>query len=504
MQKFLNVKVGVEFYDALMSRPSFQGNWKAVSPAFYLVNRIAELNASMNGEAVEFYSGTIADIFQPYTGGGYGRFVEDLEPDILQIDRNCDYAGKPGSSLKAGEAGSCYKYKVTDYGCRLVHSANVAYLKALKGNPVVRRQNQKSISKRKVMFETYGDAVLDYVHDGLKHLSFDLDAAERAFAKSTWSDSQKAHVSRMLRSIETKKFEQLEFKASDGRIHHEEVRLKSDARFLLFYKGMPYRAALDIRCCHPTFFSCYLLSLPLSLHYLTDKGDKSVLAREHEDWVRLFCDPDIDPKEVVRLECGFPDIETAKMALNQSLNGSKRFPKYLAWLKKRFPTLFEIWQMTDIKDTGNAIARTYEHGLILEQGLHDRASTLEMKVLPEHDGIGVFAKDVGTDLESKLDSLASYIQSVSVRRFGVRVVIKTKLAFDWTSADLLLEMQHKRGELDKEYSKLKPVVNRLQKKFFASGCDHDRKAYEDARKREHQLLLRYRDVIDYWQQRDNR
>src|SRR6266536_2506761 len=47
VQKFLKLKVGVEFYDALMSRPSFQGNWKAVSPAFYLVSRIAELNATL-------------------------------------------------------------------------------------------------------------------------------------------------------------------------------------------------------------------------------------------------------------------------------------------------------------------------------------------------------------------------------------------------------------------------------------------------------------------------
>jgi len=58
-KKFLNLKVGVEFYETLMSRPAFQKNWKAVSPSFYLVNRIAKLSEMEHGEAVEFWSGTI-------------------------------------------------------------------------------------------------------------------------------------------------------------------------------------------------------------------------------------------------------------------------------------------------------------------------------------------------------------------------------------------------------------------------------------------------------------
>ena len=198
-------------------------------------------------------------------------------------------------------------------------------------------------------------------------------------------------------------------------------------------------------------------------------------------------------------------METAKAAMNQSLNGSKRFPKYLAWLERRFPTLFEVWQKTDVKDTGNAIARKYEHAMILDAGLNERAESLGIKILPEHDGVGVFADDVGMELQSKLDSLASYIQSVAVNRFGVSVVVRSKLVFDWASADLLLEMQHKRGELDKEYTKLKPIVNRLQGRFFASGCDEAaKKAYDDALKREHDLLRRYKDVIAYWEQRERK
>ena len=506
MRKFLNVKVGVEFYDALMSRPSFQRNWKAVSPAFYLVSRIAELNARNHGFPVEFWSGTIAKTFQPYTSGAYAPFVADLETlKILAIDHDYDYDGKRNGKVKAGEKGSCKKYKVTDYGCRLVHSANMAYLKALRDDPAVRRLNQKSISKRKVMSKTYKDAVLAYVDDGLRNLSFDLDAAERAFAKSTWSHVQKAHVSRMLRCIREKKFNDLEFNAEDGRIHHEEVRLKSGARFLLNYKGIPYKAALDIRCCHPTFFSLYLVSHPLSLHYVPHKGDKSALEREHEKWVRLFCDPDTDPKEVVRKACRFADVDTAKEAMNQTLNGSKLFPKYLAWLKREFPTLFEIWQKTDVKDTGNAIARTFERELILHQGLYDLADGLGIKIMPEHDGVGVFSNDDAAELQSKLDALRSYLESLSTKRFGVHIVVKSKFVFDWASADLLSEMRHKRKELEKELSELMPIENRRQKQYFATGRgDAAGQAYAVARQKVDELLVRYRDVIHYWVEREKK
>jgi len=497
MRKYLNLLVGVEFCDALMSRLSFQQNWKAVSPAFYLVGRIAELNARNNGEAVEFFSGTIATIFQPYTGGVYSQFLSDMEGlKILDIDHR--YKATPNKN------GHCKKYKVTDYGCRLVHSANMAYLKALKDDPALRRQNQRSISKRKVMSKTLKNPVLAYVHDGLKHLSFDYGALERTFTKSAWSDAQKTNVSGTLRTIAEKTFKEPEFTAGDGRIHHEVVRLKSDTRFLLRYKGMPYKAALDIRCCHPTFFSAYLRHHPITLHYVTHKGDMlAALEHEHKKWLALFCDPAEDPKEVVRKACRFTDDTTAKAAMNQSLNGSKRYPKYLAWLKREFPTLYEIWQQTDVADTGNAIARTFEHELVLHTGLCERAEAMGVKILSEHDGIGVFATDDGLALQSKLDSLASYIKSYSAERFGIPIVVKTKLAFDWASADLLTEMEHKLDELGKDYGKLKPCVNRAQRLYFSANRDtRHGQAYAEARKKEHQLLLRYKDVIESWAARE--
>ncbi len=43
--KFLNVRIGVDFYDKLSSHKAFNKNYKAISPAFYFLKRVAALNA---------------------------------------------------------------------------------------------------------------------------------------------------------------------------------------------------------------------------------------------------------------------------------------------------------------------------------------------------------------------------------------------------------------------------------------------------------------------------
>ena len=465
INKFLNLKVGVELYERLMTQPDYEQNWKAVSPAFYLVKRIAALNYIKDGQAVEFYSKTIGDIFKPYTAGRYLPFLAALRSlGIL------DYRERYRATLN--KTGDCRKYTVTDLGCQLLNSSNMEYLKALTIDPQQRRRNQKNISNRKVISKFYDDPVLDYVYDCLKHLSFDYEEAERMIAKSVWSNAQQANVSGILCSIRTKLFDELEVGEKDGRIHHELVRLKSDARVLLNYKDLPYKAVVDIRSCHPTFFSLYLLNHSYTLHYLTDNTDKATaLQQEHEKWIGLFCNPTTDPKEVIVQACGFKDMQTAKWAMNQTLNGSRRFPKYLAWLQKEFPTLFACWQKTKVKDTGNAIAREYERPLILDKGLNDLADTLGIKIISEHDGFGVFTDADGDKLQSLLNTLTNYLQSRSIRLFGVPIVVKSKRGFDWWNLDFVSEMDHKWSEFQKENSKLKLILNRLRRKCFAKGRD---------------------------------
>lgn len=499
-RKYLNVKIGVEFYDALMTVPCFQNNWKAISPSFYLVQRIAELNDMKKGGAVEFYSGTIADIFQPYTKGGYVVFVSALESlGILDIDHHY----RPTNNKQ----GDCMKYKVTDYGCRLVHAANMDYLKKLFFDPKVRRLNQKSISNRKVMKKSYDNPVLNYIYDGLKNISFDYAAAEQAIGKSVWSDGQKRNVSGILRRFGNKKFDDLEIGEKDGRVHHELVRLKSDARFLLRYDGLPYKACLDIRCCHPTFFSSLFVYPPLSLHYETDNQDISPeLAQEHKSWLAFFCNPAIDPKEVIRKACGYEDVEMAKAAMNESLNGSTAYPEYLAWLKSQFPVLYGLWRKSAVEDTGNALARNFEQQLMLHEDLYAYADKVGIvKLMPEHDGLGVFGANDDGELPSKIEAVKNYLRAYSIKQFGVPIVIKTKMVTDWANADLLMEMEHKREELGKDYNKLKPKVSRLQRSYFGSGRDRELgKHLGEALAKEYDLLRRNKGVINYWMEREKR
>jgi hypothetical protein len=230
------------------------------------------------------------------------------------------------------------------------------------------------------------------------------------------------------------------------------------------------------------------------------------LEREHKKWILLFCDPNKDPKEVIQQACGFKDVETAKAAMNQSLNGSTQYPEYLTWMKTEFPLIFQLWQETEVKSTGNAIAKTFERELMLHEELYDHAEGLGIvKIMPEHDGLGVFADEDDTELPFKLASLAKYLQTYAIKHFGMPIVIKTKKVIDWANTDLFMEMQHKRDELEKDYGKVKSQVNRLQRKYFSKNRDAKTgQELGEARKKEFALLRRYKGVIGYWVEREKR
>jgi hypothetical protein len=230
------------------------------------------------------------------------------------------------------------------------------------------------------------------------------------------------------------------------------------------------------------------------------------LEREHQKWISFFCDPNKDPKEVIQQACGFEDVETAKAAMNQSLNGSTQYPEYLAWMKTEFPLIFQLWQETEVKFTGNAIAKKFERQLMLHEELYDRAEELGIvKIMPEHDGLGVFAEDDDMELPSKLASLVKYLQTYSIKHFGVPIVIKTKMVVDWASVDLLMEMEHKREQLGKDHGKVKSKVNRLQRKYFSKHRDAKAgQEFGEAREKEFALLRRNKGVIEYWVEREKR
>ena len=142
---------------------------------------------------------------------------------------------------------------------------------------------------------------------------------------------------------------------------------------------------------------------------------------------------------------------------------------------------------------------------MLDQGLYAKATDLGIvKITPEHDGVGVFAEENDDQLPAKLASLAEYIKSVSVDLFGVPIFIKTKYVFNWASSDLFTAMQHQRSELDKEYDPLKYRMDCLRRKYFATKDAKSGEQLAAAKKKEEEILRRYKPVIEYWVERQKR
>ena len=94
------------------------------------------------------------------------------------------------------------------------------------------------------------------------------------------------------------------------------------------------------------------------------------------------------------------------------------------WIEKNYPALFEIWNNTDLKKTGNNISRFYETKLMLDPELILLAESMGLEVLTEHDGLGLFGDEGDPDLDTKVRNLRDWIQEKSVALFGLKVQVK--------------------------------------------------------------------------------
>lgn len=72
------------------------------------------------------------------------------------------------------------------------------------------------------------------------------------------------------------------------------------------------------------------------------------------------------------------------------------------------------------------ISKLYETRLILDPGLFELAAELEIDILPEPDGLGVFAAEGDLDVDEKAQALAARIENNCLRLFGFRTVVKVK------------------------------------------------------------------------------
>src|ERR1035437_7998155 len=494
--KITNPKIGLELYQLLISHQVFQDNQKAIAAAFNLLEYLAFKSHQKKIVRIPLHSELIETIFHKYTKGNYQQYIQALRTLGLIFYGDNDYIWSKDKTKK----GKCRRYVLSESCLALLATSSKEYLKALHTDKQLMKKTKRSIVKRKVLSKKYNDPVLDYIYDGLININYDFDESQKMLDKSCWSDLQKINVETYLAEFRTKSFSEIIYNETTGRIYHPELNIKSGARPILRYKNQKYVGVLDLRSCYPTFLSSIILKDAQKNNVtITDEMNE-----EHSKWISIFTSNTIEPKDYIKNKCGYDDTSEAKSAMNESINGGTSYPEFNMWIKTEFPTLFNHWQTMKIKDTGNAIGREYESKLILNPIVFKMADEMDIKLMPEADGYGVFSKDewASAALKSKLQSIQSYIQQHGAKLFGVPVVIKSKQTPDWSNIDLYGEMEFKRSELEKEYDEWKSLTRKCQRNAFGNHRPEDDKdlknRYYKMRDKEIPLLSRYAPVIEYW------
>lgn len=456
--KFLNTRISISFYNTLINHETFKNNWKAISPAFYFLNRISILSHRNNDLPVEFYHLTIKKIFQYYTrSNAYYKYLAALvELGLLVIKKN--YRPRYNNM-----SGYCKQYLVTKLGVQLLCDCNSEYLKKLHTDRQTMRNNQKRISEHKLYDFNYNDYVLSYIYDGLVNFSYDYPKVQEIINQNNWPQETINSINNCLIDFKQKDFGPLKYNEADNRVFNEFLAMKSDIRTAFRYKNMTRKAIMDIRACHPTYFSSYLISLIEfkttktntntntetsttkvdTLHYVGSKSDKSAfseklislsnlkredfeqdLMAEHENWIHLFSNPAVDPREIIALELDKTKDEV-KNELNQVLNGNRKYTKVINWIKEYYPVLFFVWLNTNTKETGPNISKNFETKIMTDKSIFNLADSLNIKLAYEYDGFSVFSEDENTVLLGKIQQITNKIKSISKEITGFECVLKT-------------------------------------------------------------------------------
>ncbi len=474
-------KISVEFYNLLNTHPTYIQNWRAIYPAFIFLKEISRCNrrTTTNGGFSEYSSKKIQKIFN---NARYTKYVIALqELDLLLKDDN--YSIPTSSKAKDGH---CKAYKVTNLGNSLLYSSNLEYLKLLHKDKNIIRLNQKAISQSGIMNKEYGDYLLDYIHDGLKNMTFNYEEVIQCLENSDKSIEDKVHITNILIKFKEKKFTPLKRNVTDNRIWNEFVGMMSDFRQFFKYKNMDRTFIVDIRACHPTFWSSYilnhiikspasdcgaenhpeLLSIHHNVHLKADKSRNRLIyraSREHEKWVKLFTNEVIDPRTVMLLKCGYVCESDVKVALSETINGSNSHPKLLKWIETEFPVLYSFWRnqsIENIKKTGNMISTHYETILMQNEQLYKMCELLDIKLTHEYDGFSIYCA-VGDDKAlDKVSGIVDYLKIESKKVFGIDLICKIKTPVN--------EMIKSSSEYDKsnDKNKLSELYHDIHQKYI--------------------------------------
>ncbi len=468
--RFTNIKVGIELNNLLSQEFIFQvENYKAISNCEYLLNTI------------EWYSGQNKD-------GWAGIQCKKLEncfkstnikySDALLVLENVGLIHKPrkGFYNRATQTGNVSRFKLTALGRRLLLDSNREYLRKLHDDPDLDRRIRKNRSQNKNRTKKTADVVTDRIKNNIYALEFSYTEFERFWAQKSdiLSVEQKINILYSIITIREGKFKDINRCDIDGRIHHPWVLMASSARPLFNLRGKNYNCAVDIRACHPTFWARYLIDVLLfnlteylnkesnndiilkikynniinkltnisiynyyniinnilyihrseeSLHYLAENEEK--LVEEYINWTEMWSALDADPRLLIAADLGKKHTkETIKTLICSAMNGSDN--QVYKWIRKNYPTLSKIWDKTDKNHTGVNISKIYETKLILNPANFELADRLGLEILPEHDGLGVFADAADPEVATKVDVLREVVQRNCMNSFGIKPVVTVK------------------------------------------------------------------------------
>jgi hypothetical protein len=375
---------------------------------------------------------TLQDLFRNYDTS-YIPYIEAMQRlELLEKDNG--YCPTDAAKAKGYERGWTKSYRVTEKAIELLCQSETEYLKKLMTDKKEKRKIQKSISKRKVWKKDYGDYVLNYIYDGLINTSFDYSKAMDIMDSLEIDKKAKTNCVSHLICFAKKDFKELKNNNTDNRIWNNYAAIKSELRQCSNYKGMTRQFVIDIRACHPTFFSSYILKLLNDALKLSTTNlfttychtERRQLELEHRRWIKQFTDIKTDPRNIIMNQCGYDNIETTKKALNETLNGSLSYKKCLQWLEQEYPCLYQAWQMTDIKRTGCNISKMFEGCITMNPDLYKEFDNVGIKAMYEYDGFSIYGMTEDNLLESKCNFIKGKMTEISNRLFNLPIVIKIK------------------------------------------------------------------------------
>lgn len=451
-----NIDVGEEFYKKCSEHPLLKTHWKAIAACYRFLSKVAKFNQAKIEkcelkENVEVFSQIPKDIVRNYfmhyetEDATYTDFLEALQMlGLLKV--NDSY--RASDELKE-VAGYCKSFYATPTTLKLLDHSTTGWLRMLHNNKTVKSKIKKRARQRKRV--SYDDYVKEYIHTVNSGLQCDAEKAEQIM--DDWHDRKRVTQRSLMISIAEQKLHVLRNNDSDNRIWNEWTVMNKELKTAYKYKKLKRAAVVDIRACHPTYFSSYVLDSYI-VRGNVEEFTLDTLKYEHGRWVNMWTDKDVDPRNEIAASVG-RDKDWVKENLNSTLNGNNGYPSLLDWIATNFPIMFGIWRMLqqeeknnldhfDIKyrdcdgvylskdyngkdRTGCSISKNYETKIMLSPKLYQFAESLGVKLGYEYDGVSVFSKETGEKLEKQVQAIAEKIQQLSRNATLIDPVVKVEM-----------------------------------------------------------------------------